>query len=353
MFTMFNPYLYATNFGGNFQVNMMPAYFSPCQAYAIQNLTNPFFYFNNMMNSCAYQTNPMQNYFNPIAYMQGAQMGDSIGVNASVQSFGNNIATFKADMQKGSESEKLNETQKQQLKEVLRELEQIEQEYATLKQLQQMANPQQVKAGLEVLLNKFNVLKEKAQKLSDKILTEIEQTQQAAGAHTGAQDDTEETETTDEDSVLEKPNAFAVKTFTHKIDKAIFGVGTNYDSDEDGLKPLMEQIDANSVIEVWNQWDSTYGTQGRYARDKYGFIETLMDDCEGKQKETIGTYLADALEQRAYLLGIDADKEVSAARLSLKSNWLGFRNDDKICKALIELKNKVENKPQEEQQVEQ
>lgn len=329
MFGICNPYLFATNFGGCFQISSMPSYFTPYEAFAVQNITNPFFY---SLNSCC-QSNPAQNYLNQAAYSQGQQIGDAIGVNASMQNFANNIESFKATLKEACESDEIKDSYKQQLKATLKEVEKIEQEFTNLKQLQQSADSQLIKAGLDVIVNKFNGLKEKTQALTDKILAEND-----AEQNTQNPEDPEEPDK----PTLEKPSALALKDFTHKLDRAIYGARTNYDSDENGLKPLMEQIDAGSVLEVWNQWDNTYGTQGRYAKDDYGFIETLMDDCEGDQKEEIGTYLIDALEERAYLLGIDADKEVSEARLSLKSNWIGWRNDDKICKAMIALKNKVE-----------
>ena len=327
MFGICNPYLFTTNFGGCFHINSMPSYFTPYEAFAVQNVTNPFFY---SLNSCC-QSNPAQNYLNQAAYLQGQEIGNAIGVNASMENFAKNIASFKATLKEASESNDIADTYKQQLKATIKEVEKIEQEYTNLKQLQQSANTQQIKAGLDVIINKFNGLKEKTQALTDKILAECgedEQTPQES-------DDSEDSSL--EEPSLEAPSALALKDFTHKLDKAIYGPGTNYDSDENGLKPLMEQIDAGSVLEVWNQWDNTYGTQGRYASDDFGFIETLMDDCEGDQKEEISTYLIDALEERAYLLGIDAE-----ARLSLKSNWIGWRDDDKICKAMIALKNKVE-----------
>ena len=122
MFGIVNPYCFSTNFGGCFHLNMMPAYYTPYQAFAIQNMFNPFFYYNNMMNNC-YQTNPMQNYFNSAAYVQGQQIGDAIGTNVSMQNFSKNITAFKADIEKACESDEISDSYKQQLKETLKEIE--------------------------------------------------------------------------------------------------------------------------------------------------------------------------------------------------------------------------------------
>ena len=79
-----------------------------------------------------------------------------------------------------------------------------------------------------------------------------------------------------------------------RIHSAISGPGTNYDDDGNGLKPVLEVgVDEDHIVELFEAWDKSYAKLSDNADDKGGFIETLMDDCEGDQKEEIAGRIID------------------------------------------------------------
>lgn len=131
------------------------------------------------------------------------------------------------------------------------------------------------------------------------------------------------------------------------IKRAIDGWGTKYDeSDGSGLKNIInnsKRVNADNIIELFDHWNSTIGKEGYYADDKDGFIESLMDDCEGDQKEEIGGKIIDLLAERAEKDGIlsKVQNEITAARSSLIQNFWGWRNDTKIQKAINTLVKKM------------
>lgn len=147
-----------------------------------------------------------------------------------------------------------------------------------------------------------------------------------------------------------KDLAYAMEKICDRIDGAVRGAFTNYDDDENGIKNILKnEINKDNVLELFAAWDRTYKGQGCYSGgdDEYGLIGTLMNDCEGSQKEEIAMLLINALEDKAHELGIDVSKEVTKAKMATHGNWyvltmgITVRDDDEICQAVNALYEKV------------
>ena len=345
---MMYPYNYTTNYGGQYQYNLMPSCLTPNQAFNIQNLFNPTFQISQMMNRFWSFFNPWQNmqqsFLAQSAYVQGNAMGVNIVNNSAAQSLASNISSLKSQLNQAAESDKVKDEDKKQLKALLKELEKLEKRFENLALLQkQGATGEQFKAGLDAIRNDFNKIKEQAQKLAEKIAAYVKEAEEVE--ETDKTDETEddtdgtveidgdgtvfETQSTDETSYL--------RDICDTINDAVKGLGT----DEEKLELAMAAINGNNVIEVFAQWNTTYGQYKPYKSDKDCLIETLMDDCEGKEKEKIGTYIVDALEARADALGINLDNEITGARMALKGNWLGWHNDDAIQERVNDIVAKI------------
>lgn len=347
LWSMTFPYNYMTHLGGRYQACTMPFDWTPQQAFGVRNIFNPFFgafsfmsaLQNNLYGSYN-QNNMMQN-----AIQLGLSFGFNNGVDTNIGSMVGEVGKFVDDVKRGIDSGKLNNEQKAKMKELEREADRIQQRLQDLKALKANGtNPAQVQVILSQISDDFNGLKAKAQQLAQ----EIKETQ---GSNNGVDNPDTTTNGANEPTKEEKYDA---KQICKKLDKAIIAAGTYYDDDEEGLLPVMQQINADNVMTVLDTWENSYAKYGAYAGDKKGFIESLMDDCEGHQKEEIAGILIDALEKRANDLGIDADAEVANARMSTHANWLGWRDDDKICDTVNALIKKIKegSKPKEQKATE-
>lgn len=339
------PYNFATNYGGSVQFNTIPMTYSPQEAFAMRNFGNPFFYCAQMMNNTYSAFNPYQNMqtvaLQQYGFNQGLEIGNNIGLDSRFGYTSQNISSLKSQVEAALKSDKLTDNQKAKLEALKQEIEALEKRVSDLSMLRQRgATSEQVSEALNFINRDYKALNEKAVELANVIKEEI-----ATGAT--ETDETDETETAGGKSTTKSGKSHTssddAQSICRDINKAIYGIGTDYDKTEKGLKPSMERINGDNVMDVIDQWDKTYAKIGVYADDKNGFIESLMDDCEWGQKEEIATYLIDALEEYAHNAGIDADEEIANARYASSSNWLGYSSTKEICRAVNALIEKIRN----------
>ncbi len=370
-FNALYPYSWVSNYGNQLQFNIMNTDIPPQMAYMAQNAMNPFFWanynlamssmpimpfnYNDMLNQQALQN----------SYNQGAMLGETLKFNNDVQQFGSNIAALGSKLTQMANTKNITDEQKQAVEALKQRVEDFQKKYQEFVQNSQNQNLATKKEQLEALKGEFLELQTAVNDLAADFAP-------AAGSSTGSQDGstgassadnadnaaatgagtaagTGTTEgaaegdaasgTAEQQAITEQQEIYRLNQICRMLDKAMDGMGTDYDGEE-GMKTVLEAlITPDNVVEVWDQWNKTYGKQGSYADDEDGFIETLMDECEFGQKEEIATIIIDAMEQRAALKGIDVSAEVAVARAAARSNWLGWSNSDKIqetVKALYE-----------------
>ena len=352
------PYNYSTSYGGGVQFNTLPMTYSPAEAFAMHNATNPLYNVNQMFNNFNQMINPFQNAqyagIQQSAYAFGQNIGSNIGLNNRFNYLANDITNLDSSIDCALNSDKVNEQQKEKLKELKQKLERLKNNLNNVANLRnQGATIEQVKASLDCIRNDFNGIKAEVEALAQEIKEQIEDNSDNASGNTTTDGNTTtggSSTATGSNPTGDNEPASSVSQVTHKevsdicknIFNAIDGSGTNYDDDDNGLKPTMQKLNGNNVLDVIAQWDKAYAGLDDFKDDDAGFIESLMDDCGGKQKEEISEYLISALEDCARTKGIDADKEVAVARDAIKSNWIGWRDDDKICDAVNKLIKKVQ-----------
>ena len=288
------------------------------------------------------------------------------------------LAGFDSQIKSFLKSDKLDESQKQRLQDVL------DQVKALKEKAQKMLAKQDLKSEeIEALLGEIEELKENASEVGKEVLEEVQAAAEEAEADgagdaddadgtdgtddaddadgtdgtaaTGASDGADASDATEAAEAAEakknekakKDLAYAMEKICDRIDGAVRGAFTNYDDDENGIKNILKnEINKDNVLELFAAWDRTYKGQGCYSGgdDEYGLIGTLMNDCEGSQKEEIAMLLINALEDKAHELGIDVSKEVTKAKMATHgSDYFVFtyRADTPICQAVNALYEKV------------
>jgi len=106
-------------------------------------------------------------------------------------------------------------------------------------------------------------------------------------------------------------------------------------------------INENNIVELFEKWEKQCAHTGDFNDDDDGLIESLMDECEGDQKEQIAGRIINLLEKRAKMYNLDVNDLVQAARTAAggSRHWYtaGFRtrDDDAIQDAVNALYNKV------------
>lgn len=346
---------WVSNFGGNIQHNIYPSGYSPLTYALAQGIGNP----NHIS-----QWNPMLIGLNlgqgmmtdPALIAQGNQnaynWGLAIGIRGRLSSLLSNLSGIEAQITSVLKSDKLDESQKQRLQAVLDEIK-------TLKErVVDMAKGQPALEDVEAIQGEVVELTKKASEVAQEIIEEVKASQEAENAENAEEANSEtDPEASDNGTVENKKSekekkelAYAMEKICDRIEKAVRNPGTNYDDDENGIKNILtDEINKDNVLELFEAWDRTYKGKGSYSSgdDDYGLIGTLMNDCEGDQKEEIAMLLINALEDKAHELGIDVSKEVSAAKVATHGDWhvwtLGIttRDDDEICKAVNALYEKV------------
>ncbi len=343
---------WVSNFGGNIQHNIYPSGYSPLTYALAQGIGNP----NHIS-----QWNPMLIGLNlgqgmmtdPALIAAGnqaaANLGMSLGLKVRFTGLLSNLNSVESQISNVLKSDKLDESQKQRLQPVLDEVK------ALKERVIEMAKGQPSLEDVEAIQGEVIELTKKASEVAQEIIEEIKETQESEEAeNTENTEETEETEASEDADATaseakkekkEKELAYAMEKVCDRIEKAVRGAGTNYDDDENGIKNILtDEINKDNVLELFEAWDRTYNGKGSYSGgdDDYGLIGTLMNDCEGDQKEEIAMLLINALEDKAHELGIDVSKEVSAAKVATHGDWfIAIRDDDEICKSVNALYEKV------------
>lgn len=327
------PYNYSSNYGGQYQFNVMPSYLTPGQAYGIQNLFNPYYHFSQMMGAVNNSLNPFQNMqqimLNQAAYSNGYNIGINLGNNVTVQNLGGNIASLKSQISQALEAEQLNDEQKDKLNKLLDEIEALENRLKDLNVLQQRgANPQAVNAALSEINASFRELRTKAEKIAADIKKEIEASQDETSEEsetTKIKDDDDKTHSEPVSSEKRKQARMICDTFADAID----GWGT----DDKEFETALSAINSDNVIEVMLHWNKTYQKEFNET-----FMESFMWDADHGQKRDYGRYILEQLQERADKAGVDIDADSVKIRRELNS-WF-ISNDisadfDTIFKKII------------------
>ena len=348
VFNALSPFSYVTNYGNQYQCCVMEGV-SAQEAYAIQNASNPYYHLRNL--SAQYASIPQ--YLNgtcfPTAIAQGYSAVSNAGVNAAVNTLSNQLSSLKNSIKAAIDgTEGLTDAQKQELETLLHSVEELE---GLLKQAVEAHNAGATRDEVNELLNTiqqtyydlYTASEETAQKIKDE-LSGVSDDNDEDDTHSD-EDDTHSDEDTKvkEEKAVSAEDSYEMKQWCHDVEQAIYGLGT----DDDKLDGSLARINEDNVLELIEQWNNLYAETPHYASDKQGFIETIMDDSEGSEKEVRALVFINALERRAIALGINVDAEVGAARQAVKpkSRWWSIgipcRNDDEICKAVNALIKKV------------
>lgn len=371
------PWSQVTNYGDQYQYTIMDTRVPAQTAFMAQNCLNPMFWAQYNLQ----QSMMPFNVFNPADMINQQAMANyskqvdqliaSLELKNSFSNTGADISSFKGQITQLLGKNDLPADKKAELENIKKQIEAVEKKYQEAYAKAQRQDLENAQIELEAIKGELITLKEAAKKIAEGLAqastdttatgtttqtpTGTSTTTTTGGTSTSttgtststAGNDTTttatatDTQNSEAQQAAEKQKLYNLNQICHMLDKAMDGLGTDYDG-EKGMKTVLEALVApDNVVELWDQWNKTYGKQGSYASDDDGFIETLMDECEGDQKEEIATILIDAMEQRAIAAGIDVDTEVAAARNAIKSNWIGWRSDDNIQAAMLALYNKL------------
>ena len=352
------PYNYATNYGGQYQFNVMPSYLTPAQAFGIQNVFNPFYNIAQMMGRFNSMFNPFMNMqqmmMNQAAYANGYAIGENIGNGVIAQNLGSNISGLKSQLEQALTSDKLTAEQKDELRALKREVEALEDKFNELMELQKHgATPQQIKAGISQLSEQYRELRDKIQAKAEEIQAELEASvEETTTPETTTPETTSPTSGTTPEAATAvlagKYGQLNVSSFNDDIvtadidDENVRKIVNTIYQKVDGIgsgnikKYLEDNINKENVVEVMLQWNKHYA-EGYREADPLGLTETLMDERFMTGDKIAGVILS-ALEERLKdYQGIDvelyntANTQLAIARRELQSWW---SNEDKMSEAI-------------------
>lgn len=277
------------------------------------------------------------------------QAGLSDGLKCRLAGFASNLAGLESQIQSMMNYDKLTDAQKSKLQALLNRINTIKQEIVNINNKQNVNNN-----DIKNVQDAISKIVKDAQETGEKISKEIQdgnskasESESTDGKGSSSTDSaTAPAEKTAKEKAAEKA---AMVRITDDIDGYIRGAGTKY---EELKTALTEKINKDNVLQLFDTWNTNKKGKAPYNDGddgKYGLIGSLMNDCEGEEKETIAKILITALEAKALELGIDVSSEVSAALDATKStgDWkAGFglwswRDDNKICIAVNALYEKV------------
>ena len=317
-------------------------------AQAVQNPYSSLFYNPLMLGTNLTGYDARQTQLAQAGINAAGQAGMSDGLKCRLAGFASNLAGLESQIQSMMNYDKLTDAQKSKLQALLNRINTLKQEIANLNNKQAL-NQEDVKN----VANSISELVKNAQETGAKISKEVQEAEAAGSSSTdGAGSDdstgsaTAPAEKTEKEKAAEKA---AMVGIVDDIDGYIRGAGTKY---EELKTTLTEKINKDNVLQLFETWNTNKKGKAPYDDGddgKYGLIGSLMNDCEGEEKEEIAKILINALQAKALELGIDVSSEVSSALDAIKStgDWkAGFglwswRDDDKICQAVNALYEKV------------
>ncbi len=328
------PFNYTSNYGGQYQFNVMPLGTSYQDAFAMRNLGNPWFTGASYLNSVMQMFTP--NYtnmaLNAASYNQGYEIGTQLGNRTLFQLAANDITSLKSQLEQTINSDKLNEEQKQQLKEYKQQVEELENKLRNVETLrQQGATSAEIREVINGIRAEFTELKNKVQEAANKILADVNNNENnnEEVEETEEVENNENTENTDENKNDNKktgrPNELGkapankeIREWASKFNKSI---NVWYGTDDDNFEAALNEIDESNIMEYVNYYNSHYAGKG--------FFFDFLADAEHGQKKDFTPKLLNALETRAEALGIEDE---IADEVSVINDEL---NDCNISKTII------------------
>ncbi len=355
------PWSFMTHFGGQTQYSVMDASVPPLVAALAQDkftqTYNPLLLGFNLGSTGIDPAMVQASYQN--AYQYGYNMMSNSMNAATLNSLLSTLSSTESQLSSLIQDKTLTEDQKARLQARLDEVKALKAKVEETIQKMNSMDATELKTKIQELSEELKTISTSIQETTKEIQEELKTTAEGTegtateGAEGAATEGADAADDVDGDGVVspaerkvskkeKQVEDFVMNQICDLLDNAIDGPGTNYDDDENGLKNvILNNISKDNILELFEKWDEGYANSGSYADDEDGLIETLMDECEGDQKQEIGSMIIEALAERALLNGTNVDQEVAAARKALKSNWLGWRDDDAIQQAVNALKNKV------------
>lgn len=278
------------------------------------------------------------------------QAGLCDGLKIRLSGYAARLTNLESQIQSLMSSDRLNDAQKSKLQTLLDRINSVKQQITNMFNRQNLT-VQDAEAVASTISDIENSAKEKLTAIAKEVqeaeaAKEDGEKADGTGNSEGSDSAKETKEKTAQEKAAEKAAMVAI---CDEIDTCIRGAGTKYDE----LKTILtEKINKDNVLQLFENWNSSYKGKAPYNDGddgQYGLIGSLMNDCEGEEKEEIAKILINALQEKALSLGIDVSSEVSTAIAATKSEggWkAGFglwswRDDDKICQAVNALYEKV------------
>ena len=217
---------------------------------------------------------------NPMLNMQGNiaayNWGYSIATQAKLSSQVNNLAGLESQIRQIIKSDKLDESQKQRLQDIL------DQVKALKEKIQKMLEKGQIKPEeAEAIQEEIRELIENASKTAQEVLDEVKEAQEAEGDENAddaddvdGSDDNDGAGSVDPDTETGKKQKEtenqAVDICQDIYDGTIGCIGTNYNKIKNGTN----KINKDNVTTVFNMWQDQY----QAASGDSNMIETLFDE---------------------------------------------------------------------------
>jgi plasmid maintenance system antidote protein VapI len=265
-------------------------------------------------------------------------------MNSMIQNMARALGSLETQLTNLIKNDKLTDKQKEKLQEKLDEVKELKE------RIQEAIQNQASIEELEALGGELVELQKSISEVIKEIAEEVKESDKEDDDDVKPEDAKEDDETSDDKKTSKTEHEAKVKDMNdicRRLHTAVSGPGTDYDG-PNGLKTILEVgVDEDHIVELFEAWDKSYAKLGDNADDDGGLIETLMDDCEGDEKEEIAGRIIDLLEKRADKLGIDVQSEVAAARVAAagERHWytayIKVRDDDAITTAVNALYKKV------------
>ena len=331
---------WVSNWGGSLQSNIFPSGYSQLN-YALGPvlkkrplarrdqktcLTVSFNLGGNMMTDPALTAQGNQTAYN---------WGLSLGLNTRVSSLLSTITGIEAQISNILKSDKLDESQKQRLQDVLDQIQKLKEEIQNVK-----VNVNSVEY-IEELQGKVLELTKTASKVAEEIIKEIKEAQETEETEEDENDDSNDDVSSDEaaSSSTAADNAKAeneaVEICKNIYDGSIGCVGTDYDKIRAGVNAITK----DNVTAVLNMWQDQYQPQS----GDDNMIETIFDEEMFWNNDTntgLITTIVKKLEERAKELGV---RNELAGQFAVAYDELDdtFVNEGKVKEAVMTILEKV------------
>lgn len=259
----------------------------------------------------------------------------SLGLNTRVSSLLSTITGIEAQISNILKSDKLDESQKQRLQDVLDQIQKLKEEIQNVK-----VNVNSVEY-IEELQGKVLELTKTASKVAEEIIKEIKEAQETEETEEDENDDSNDDVSSDEaaSSSTAADNAKAeneaVEICKNIYDGSIGCVGTDYDKIRAGVNAITK----DNVTAVLNMWQDQYQPQS----GDDNMIETIFDEEMFWNNDTntgLITTIVKKLEERAKELGV---RNELAGQFAVAYDELDdtFVNEGKVKEAVMTILEKV------------